>query len=161
MAPREVQTGLLKYQPLEGTSQSVYERALSEKAEPSEISKMAEDLVREDTEKFFNFASAIIKLGNVEYSSLILDYLFSTSKKDLRGLRLLFIGATEKNATSKAKTYLLESLQIQKRQLRDNLFVDLLIEISTSDSSLISHELMLDLVRGLNDPRIPNLIEAQ
>ena len=121
---------------------------------PDKLKAVLQALESQDVERFLNFSFAVINLNKVSYSNLEVSQLFELAKSDLRALRVLFSAAAKRGATVETKNYFIQALKIQKNILKPNLFVDLLLEVSAYDKSVINRALWNELTAGMVDPRI-------
>ncbi|MBK9041014.1 MAG: hypothetical protein IPL83_18005 [Bdellovibrionales bacterium] len=152
MAPRETQSGLIKYSPLSKELQEAITDA--QKGNTKALVRQFEDLKSSNLETFFNLSYKIVKAKDRHLLSILLPHLIGLSDHDVRAVRQLFVVATERNADSSTQELFISSLKRLKGHIKYNLFVDILFEVQANAPSLISDQIFSELTKGIKDDRL-------
>jgi hypothetical protein len=154
MAPRETQSGLLKYQPLGAGLNKVLNDMSYGRVDESKLKTIIHNLKSTDIERFYNFSFEAIKLDKTRFTDLVVRHLFEFAKKDLKALRILFVAATRSAGDVHTRGAFIQALKAQKAIVKANLYVDLLMEVGAYDKTIISESLWQELTANLSDPRL-------
>ncbi|MBK7844081.1 MAG: hypothetical protein IPJ71_10360 [Bdellovibrionales bacterium] len=152
MAPREIQSGLIKYLPLSKELQVAITDA--QKGNTNALARKIEDLKSSNLETFFNLSYELVKAKDRHLLSILLPHLIKLSGHDVRAVRQLFVVATERNADSSTQELFISSLKRIKWHIEHNLFVDILFEVQANAPSLISDQIFSELTNGIKDDRL-------
>lgn len=145
MVPREVQSTLVRYQSLND-----YENKIIGSSNFKELYAYMDKLKKSNLECYYNFSYIALQSENIKVIQLILKNLSETDKPTIQELRLMFIAAKQKNLdlSRLALATLAAHLRQGKDCIKNNLFLDFVLEMITQSPRILSKKLLNELVKG-------------